>query len=436
MAQDNTTPPDPTTFPCNHTINDLLNPLLLKLKVNDQHHYHPPQSEKRNPINDFNYPANLQGVDNNTMLPFPEGWKYIDMNITIPKLTEPSADVAFMDKDTPYPTLKQSYQPPEILQRIFDTPADPEYNKFSQTIFVTPKIEDIEQLIALHEIKKSYIAYIIEDKTKQQAQVFQQNLANHYALLDAHVQQYILQLLAPPPQDKEVTHITREARYLGEEMGLDYRFKTSDEGKAFIEKMNEFWAKAEAADYKNIQFPTNEATARDTQMQSTQAGAETSGEDTPVINLINKGATAIQNGNVLADQMQGTTNTNKTTDDDTKQPSNSTTTDQTEQPPQEKILYVPSPPEAMTPIQPITHQQMPYEKARRRQLKFETVVDKLYFEDKFDETKYTQTCQKYHDDPKYTLQQVEKDLTKRKKKEKKKVRFGGSQFGKYMEKGK
>ena len=37
--------------------------------------------------------------------------------------------------------LCYSYDAPEILQRLLDTPADPEYNKFTQQVFVKPDVQ-------------------------------------------------------------------------------------------------------------------------------------------------------------------------------------------------------------------------------------------------------------------------------------------------------
>ena len=442
-------------LPSQIPIHQLLNPLWAMQEIQTAPITIPPKTDKtRTAAKTFSYPSSVQDINKDTMLPLPRGWLYLDMNIALENVTEPNVAAAFMDDNAAYPMLTASYNAPEILQRIFNTPTDPEYNKFTQQVYAKADMRDLVQLAALHEIKHSYAAFVVmEDKHGDNAKAHLSNIQTNYRVLDVHAQQHILQILAPPPNDKIVTHYSATAKYPGEDEATDWKFIRSPQGRSYIGDMVDFWKKAEAANYVPMRFPSNEKLNNDTSMEDDASGQDTDGEDTPIITMMQQGGAALQNNNNLAETM--TTEAGKDTSA-SKAATNKTQEKQNEGKTDENILYVPKAPAQLIPSYIIRSQSDQYEQHRRRQLEIEEVVDRLYDANQFDESKYTAVCQQWHKEQQYTIQQVEEDLKqdkfkkvnieKKKKQEEKKrqeeekkrqeqekkkkhVHFGGSRFG-------
>ena len=431
-------------YPYQLPIDNLLNPLWALQEIKTATVNIPPKTDKtRTPEKIFNYPSSVQDMNKDTILPLPRGWLYLDMNIALENVTEPSIHAAFTDTNDPYPMLTASYKAPEILLRIFETPTDPEYNKFTQQVFPKAEMRDLQQFAALHEIKKSYGLFVImEDKQSTRAKVHLNNIREQYRLLDVHAQQNILQILAPPPHDKIVTHFSAVAKYPGEDEGTDWTFIQSSQGRSYIGDMVDFWEKAAPAYYKTMKFRSNEQMNNDTSMEDEASSAGTDGEDTPIINMMQQGGAALQNNNNLADTMTTESQGGETGD------ATNVNKNKSKQKEKEKIVYVPKTPSQLAPSHLIRSQNEQYEQQRRRQLEIEKVVDRLYDANQFDETKYTAVCTHWHQEKQYTIQQVEEDLKKaqfktrninqqqqqeqkgqEQDKRNKNVRFGGSRFG-------
>ena len=355
-----------------------------------------------------------------------------------------------MDDDAAYPMLTASYNAPEILLRIFYTPTDPEYNKFTQQVYAKADMRDLVQLAALHEIKYSYAAFVtMEDKHGDAAQVHLSNIRSNFRVLDVHAQQHILQILAPPPNDKIVTHYSAAAKYPGDDEAKDWKFIRSSQGKSYIGDMVDFWTKAEKAKYVPMRFPSNENMNNDTSMEDDASSQGTDGEDTPIINMMQQGGAALQNNNNLAETMTTETGKDDSVLTNGNKNKNKEKEKQNEEKTEDNYLYVPKAPSQLIPSYIIRSQNDPYEQQRRRQLEIEEVVDRLYDANQFDESKYTAVCKQWHQEQQYSIQQVEEDLKhekfkkvnieKKKKEEEKKrkeqenkkkhVHFGGSRFG-------
>ena len=397
----------------------------------------PPKSQSQRAIDIFSYPSNPDGLTPTTILPLPKAWKFIDMNMCIPQLTEIDASHVHLSPEDPYPTLKQSYDAPELILRIFQQPTDPEYNKFTQQAFVTPYVQDVQQLVALHELKLSWIYVATHDRRSPQIPTHITTIQGNFAQLATHVQQYLLQVLAPPPGERIVTHMGPYARYPGEDVTLGDDYLNNQLVQQHIAAINQFWQQAERNDYNNIRFKTDEQNAHDQHMDGTTSGEDTDGDNTAIINLMTQGAEAMRTDNVLADQMSGVTqdatgtNNNDNTKNKSKQKHNDKNTNKqkgkTGSTP--ATIYVPTTPPEILPIQPIYKIDGRYEKARQRQIRLEEIVDELHHQGKLDETKYKEVAQRVHTDYKnYKVRHARRDLTLPHFK-KKKVRFAGSQYG-------
>ena len=426
-------------FPYQIQIEHLLNPLWAMQEIRTAPITIPPKTDKtRTPEKIFNYPSSVKDINRDTILPLPRGWLYLDMNIALENVTEPNVNAAIVDSDQPYPMLKSSYTPPEILLRIFQTPTDPEYNKFTQLVFPKAEMRDLQQLAALHEIKYSYALFVVmEDKHGDRAKRHLKYIRQNYRLLDVHAQQHILQILAPPPSDKIVTHFSATAKYNGDDQGTDWNFLQSSQGRSYITSMIDFWKHAAAASYKTMKFLSNEKITNDTTMADEASSQGTDGEDTPIINMMQQGGAALKNNNNLADKM--TTESGKDNSaDQGKRNKNKTKEKQKDK----QTVYVPKTPQQHQPSYIIRTQSEEYEQQRRRQLQIEEVVDRLFDANQFDETKYTAVCNQWHKEKQYTIQQVEEDLkydkfkqaniNKKKREEEEKqrhVHFGGTRFG-------
>ena len=129
--------PPPAQIP----IHQLLNPLWAMQKIKTAPITIPPKTDNtRTAEKIFSYPSSVQDINKDTMLPLPHGWLYLDMNIALENVTEPSETAAFIDSNAAYPMLTASYKASEILLRIFKTQTDPEYNKFTQQVYAKEEI--------------------------------------------------------------------------------------------------------------------------------------------------------------------------------------------------------------------------------------------------------------------------------------------------------
>ena len=440
-------------YPYQFTVDQLTNPLWTMWEVVTVSIKFPPKTDKnRTAANIFNYPSRVEDINKSTMLPLPRGFLYLDKNIAIANVTEPGRHAAFTDTDDPYPMLTKSYNAPEILQRIFETPTDPEYNKFTQQVFVKARTVDVVQLAALHEVLKSYALFVImEDKHGDRGKTHLHNLRYNYSLLDVHLQQHIMQILAPPPNDKIVTHYSALAKYPGEDEGTDWKFVQSSIGRTYIRKMTDFWVEAQKTAYKNMHFKSDEQSARDVAMENDTPGGESS-DDTSILTMMQQGGDALRNNNNLADKMNDVTGKDSTSGEKSKEKDKNKTKNKNKvkkkvnKENEETKNYVPETPDEMLPSHIVRSQYPLYEQARRKQLEIEKVVDRLYAANQFDETKYTAVCKQWHDENNYTIQQVEEDLKLNKfkkaaqneektntedegKQKERHVHFVGSQFG-------